>query len=41
MIVEQMLKNIQIPLLHVADGSALFQSDCLNIMTLIPDNTNI
>lgn len=40
MIVEQM-KNIQIPLLHVADGSALFQGDCLNIMTLIPDNTNI
>ena len=41
MIVEQMLKNAQIPLLHIADvsGSALFQGDCLEIMPLIPDKS--
>ena len=41
MIVEQMLKNAQIPLLHTADvsGSALFQGDCLDIMPLIPDKS--
>lgn len=41
MIVEQMLKNSQTPLLHIADvsGSALFQGDCLDIMPLIPDNS--
>jgi DNA modification methylase len=41
MIVEQMLKNAPNPLLHIADvsGSALFQGDCLEIMTLIPDNS--
>jgi site-specific DNA-methyltransferase (adenine-specific) len=41
MIVEQMLKNAQTPLLHIADvsGSALFQGDCLNIMPLIPDKS--
>ncbi len=41
MIVEQMLKNAQTPLLHIADvsGSALFQGDCLDIMPLIPDNS--
>ena len=41
MIVEQMLKNTQTPLLHIADvsGSALFQGDCLDIMPLIPDNS--
>ena len=41
MIVEQMLKNAQTPLLHVTDvsGSALFQGDCLDIMSLIPDNS--
>ena len=39
MIVEQMLKNAQTPLLHIADvsGSALFQGDCLDIMPLMPD----
>ena len=38
MIIEQMLKNAQTPLLHIADvsGSALFQGDCLDIMPLIP-----
>ena len=41
MIVEQMLKNAQTPLLHIADvsGSALFQGDCLEIMPLIPDKS--
>ena len=41
MIVEQMLKNAQTPLLHIADvsGSALFQGDCLDIMPLIPDKS--
>ena len=41
MIVEQMLKNTQTPLLHISDvsGSALFQGDCLDIMPLIPDNS--
>jgi predicted methyltransferase len=41
MIVEQMLKNAPNPLLHIADvsGSALFQGDCLDIMTLIPDKS--
>jgi site-specific DNA-methyltransferase (adenine-specific) len=41
MIIEQMLKNAQTPLLHIADvsGSALFQGDCLDIMPLIPDNS--
>jgi DNA modification methylase len=41
MIVEQMLKNAQNPLLHIADvsGSALFQGDCLDIMPLIPDKS--
>ena len=40
-IVEQMLKNAQTPLLHIADvsGSALFQGDCLDIMSLIPDKS--
>ena len=41
MIVEQMLKNAQTPLLYIADvsGSALFQGDCLEIMPLIPDKS--
>jgi len=41
MIVEQMLKNAQTPLLHIADvsGSAVFQGDCLEIMPLIPDKS--
>lgn len=41
MIVEQMFKNSQTQLLHIADvsGSALFQGDCLDIMPLIPDNS--
>ena len=41
MIVEQMLKNSQTPLLHIADvsGSALFEGDCLDIMPLIPDKS--
>ena len=41
MIVEQMLKNAQTPLLHIADvsGSALFQGDCLDIMSNIPNNS--
>ena len=41
MIVEQMLKNAQTPLLHIADvsGSVLFQGDCLDIMPLIPDKS--
>jgi len=41
MIVEQILKNAQTPLLHIADvsGSALFQGDCLDIMPLIPDKS--
>ena len=41
MIVEQMLKNAQTPLLYTADvsGSALFQGDCLDIMPLIPDKS--
>jgi len=41
MIVEQMLKNAQTPLLYIADvsGSALFQGDCLDIMPLIPDKS--
>jgi site-specific DNA-methyltransferase (adenine-specific) len=41
MIVEQMLKNAQTPLLHIADvsGSALFQGDCLDIMPLMPDKS--
>lgn len=40
-IVEQMLKNAQTPLLHIADvsGSALFQGDCLEIMPLMPDKS--
>jgi len=40
-IVEQMLKNAQTPLLHIADvsGSALFQGDCLDIMPLMPDKS--
>jgi len=40
-IIEQMLKNAQTPLLHIADvsGSALFQGDCLDIMPLIPNNS--
>ena len=38
MIIEQMLKNAQTPLLHIADvsGSALFLGDCLEIMCKIP-----
>ena len=41
MIVEQMLKNAQTPLLHIADvsGSALFQGDCLDIIPLMPDKS--
>jgi site-specific DNA-methyltransferase (adenine-specific) len=41
MIIEQMLKNAQTPLVHIADnsGSALFQGDCLEIMPLIPDKS--
>ena len=41
MILEQILKNAQTPLLHIADvsGSALFQGDCLDIMPLIPNNS--
>ena len=41
MIVEQMLKNAQTPLLHIADvsGSALYLGDCLEIMPLMPDNS--
>ncbi len=41
MIIEQMLKNAQTPLLHIADvgSSALFQGDCLDIMPLIPDKS--
>ena len=41
MIVEQMLKNAQTPLLHIADvsGSALFQGDCFDSMPLIPDKS--
>lgn len=41
MIVEQMFKNAQTPLLHIADvsGSALFQGDCLDIMPLMPDKS--
>ena len=41
MIVEQMLKNAQKPLLHIADvsGSDLFRGDCLDIMPLIPDKS--
>ncbi len=40
-IIEQMLKNAQTPLLHIADvsGSALFQGDCLDIMPLMPDKS--
>ena len=38
MIVEQILKNAQSPLLHIADvsGSALFNADCMDILPLIP-----
>ncbi|MDQ5883957.1 MAG: hypothetical protein QG556_294, partial [Pseudomonadota bacterium] len=41
MIVEQMLKNAQTPLLHIADvsGSALFNADCMDILPLIPDKS--
>ena len=41
MIVEQMLKNTQTPLLHIADvsGSALFNADCMDILPLIPDKS--
>ena len=41
MIVEQMLKNAQTPLLHIADvsGSALFNADCMDILPLIPDES--
>jgi len=40
-IVEQMLKNAQTPLLHIADvsGSALFNADCMDILPLIPDKS--
>lgn len=36
-----MLKNAQIPLLHIADvsGSALFNADCMDILPLIPDKS--
>ena len=41
MIIEQMLKNAQTPLLHIADvsGSALFNADCMDILPLIPDKS--
>ena len=41
MIVEQMLKDAQTPLLHIADvsGSALFNADCMDILPLIPDKS--
>ena len=41
MIVKQMLKNAQTPLLHIADvsGSALFNADCMDILPLIPDKS--
>ena len=41
MIVEQMLKNAQTPLLHIADvsGSALLNADCMDILPLIPDKS--
>jgi site-specific DNA-methyltransferase (adenine-specific) len=41
MIVEQMLKNAPKPLLHIADvsGSALFNADCMDILSLIPDKS--
>ena len=41
MIVEQMLKNAQTQLLHIADvsGSALFNADCMDILPLIPDKS--
>lgn len=41
MIVEQMLKNAQTPLLYIADvsGSALFNADCMDILPLIPDKS--
>ena len=41
MIVEQMLKNTQTPLLHIADvsGSALINADCMDILPLIPDKS--
>ena len=41
MIVEQILKNAQTPLLHIADvsGSALFNADCMDILPLIPDKS--
>lgn len=41
MIVEQMLKNAQTPLSHIADvsGSALFNADCMDILPLIPDKS--
>ena len=41
MIVEQMLKNAQNPLLHIADvsGSALFNADCMDILPLSPDKS--
>lgn len=41
MIVEQMLNNAPKPLLHIADvsGSALFNSDCMDILPLIPDKS--
>lgn len=41
MIVEQILNNAPIPLLHIADdsGSALFNADCMDILPLIPDKS--
>ena len=41
MIVEQMLKNAQTPLLHIADvsGNALFNDNCMDILPLIPDKS--
>ena len=41
MVVEQMLKNAQAPLLHRADvsGSALFQGDCFDVLPFIEDRS--
>ena len=41
MIVEQILKNAQTPLLHIVDvsGSALFNANCMDILPLIPDKS--
>jgi hypothetical protein len=41
MIIEQMLNNAPKPLLHIADvsGSALFNSDCMDILPFIPDKS--